>query len=1510
MFMKKITYFLLFLVIYCWQGNAQTPCTPVMAPFLEDFSSSSTPACWTESGDSSWEYSLNTPAYAAANLSDHTLGGGTNYLVMDGSDNGDGDISTITSPFVNVSGLTTPALRFYVFSDNVDDSAINILDVEFYDGSSWNTVLNQTTLLGSNWEEFLFDLSTYTITGDVQIRFTVTGNANGGFTYYNDIVIDDVSLIELPTCLKPASVQNTATTTSTADFSWGTEATATTGYNWIVMNVGDSPITGTPVDSGSVTTGTTTAQATGLTAGTNYDFYVQSDCGGGDLSDWSNVANFATNCGALTVSVCQNFDTTPVGSTSNPSLPNCWNFIDSGTGYGYTRAFTPHSGANSFYMYNSSDATGDYILVTPEIINVTDGTNRVNFWVDGTTSQELIVGTMTDPTDAMTFTSIQTITLATSSYENYTINIPVGTDSYVAFKHGQTGTFDAYYLDDICVEAIPSCFVPSNVQNLAVTDVTGDFSWDSESTATVGYNWVVMANGDDPTVDAPVTSGSVTTGTTTVQVTGLTAQTDYDFYVQSDCGVTNGLSNWSMKVDFQTSCAPLIAPFTENFDSGSIPACWSQDSNNDWEFDGTISWNTSGCSNTPADHTTGSGEFAAVDFTNTAPGTSVILEMPLIDVSSLTVPILRFYMFFCSTGYTPPNEMFVEAFDGTVWNQIALIDTGSASWEEFNYDLSTFTNGNLMQIRFRVEESTSSSSFYGDMAIDDVSIIEQPTCLKPSNVQNTTVSDITADFSWDAEPNATVGYNWAVMADGDDPTVDTPITSGSVATGTTTAQATGLTADTDYDFYVQTDCGVTDGLSVWSSVVNFTTNCTAFSIPFCENFDSTPTGTTTNPSTPNCWNFVDSGSGYGYTRAFTPNSGPNSFYIYNGSDSTGDYILVSPPISNVSDGNNRVNFWVDGVSGQDLIVGTMSNPTDASTFTAIQTVTLATSVYEEYTINIPVGTDNFIAFKHGQTGTFDSYYLDDICIEAKPSCESPSNLLVTNLGDTTADFSWDAVANASSGYNWAVMADGDDPTVDTPVDSGSVAAGTTTAQATGLTSETDYDFYVQADCGTTDGLSVWEGPINITTLCAAYIVTPTNPFEEDFTAASTPTCWSESGDTSWEYSTSTPAYAAAGLADHTSGGGTLYAVMDGSDNGDGETSTLTTQLMDISALTSPALTFYVFSDNTNDAAINILDVEFYDGSNWNTVLNQTALLGANWVEFNFDLTSYTITGNVQVRFTVTGNSNGGSTFHNDIVIDDVSVYEFSCATPTNVMVSNITTTSADFNWTASADETNGYEYIVMLDGDTPGVDPEVTTGTVNTGVTMVTIGSLSPGVDYDFYVRTICSLSGPWSPVADFTTALPPCDLPTGITNTLVTFTTADFSWTASADETNGYIWLIMADGDDPLIDTPLFNGTVGTGVTTLTVNGLTPATAYDFYIQTDCGGGTVSILSNKVDFMTDNFPCTPPASVSNNAITGTTAKLTWQTNGLETGGYNWVLMADGDDPTTDTPLFNGSVGT
>ncbi|HZH70703.1 MAG TPA: GEVED domain-containing protein, partial [Flavobacteriaceae bacterium] len=71
-----------------------------------------------------------------------------------------------------------------------------------------------------------------------------------------------------------------------------------------------------------------------------------------------------------------------------------------------------------------------------------------------------------------------------------------------------------------------------------------------------------------------------------------------------------------------------------------------------------------------------------------------------------------------------------------------------------------------------------------------------------------------------------------------------------------------------------------------------------------------------------------------------------------------------------------------------------------------------------------------------------------------------------------------------------------------------------------------------------------------------------------------------------------------------------------------------------------------------------------------------------------------------------------------------------------------------------------------------------------------------------------------WGETHDYTVhiinPLPTCSAPMNLTLNNVTETTAEFSWDASPDESNGYSWVLMNMGDNPETDTPVDQGTVG----------------------------------------------------------------------------------------------------
>ncbi|GEM_PF-3540745 len=256
--------------------------------------------------------------------------------------------------------------------------------------------------------------------------------------------------------------------------------------------------------------------------------------------------------------------------------------------------------------------------------------------------------------------------------------------------------------------------------------------------------------------------------------------------------------------------------------------------------------------------------------------------------------------------------------------------------------------------------------------------------------------------------------------------------------------------------------------------------------------------------------------------------------------------------------------------------------------------------------------------------------------------------------------------------------------------------------------------------------------------------------------------------------------------------------------------------------------------------------------------------------------------------------------------------DISCAAPTALTVDNVTENTVTFSWTASPDETDGYDWALFAEGANIDTDTPITTGSVGTGMLNATVEGLDPETAYDIYVQTKCTseTSSDWEGPQTFTTETIPCAAPTALTVDTITENSVTFSWTASPDETDGYDWAVFAEGANIDTDTPIATGSVGTGMLNATVEGLDPETAYDIYVQTKCTSETSSDWEGPQTFTTETIPCAAPTALTVDTITENSVTFSWTASPDETDGYDWAVFAEGANIDTDTPIATGSVGT
>ena len=491
--------------------------------------------CWTNSNSSA--------AWAIGQGDDYGPGSvteGANSVFFNDYDYSTGSTGDLMSPDFDFGALTTARVSF----DYWDSSGDDVVEVLVDDGSG-PVVVFTTEDAVSTWTNIYVDLPQYA-TQTVKIGFR--GTSVFGTTNPH---IDNFMISEAPSCLAPLALSAASITATSAEISWTAGGTET-DYEYVVQAAG----TGEPTAAGTAVNGATTVSASGLVANTDYEVYVRSNCGS-EFSSWAGPVSFTTACSAVS-DFSENFD-----SVTTPNLPNCWSSIlDVSSSYASvgTSTAADSSSPNGVSLYNSSSTSGDIILVSPELSNLAGGTHRLKLDASNSSStQDLEIGTLSDPTDGSTFTLIETVDLSATFLE-YTIDFSTysGNDNYIGFRRILSSTYTYVYLDNIVWEEIPSCVEPTAVSAASITATSAEISWTSDDSS---FNVEVV----------DVTAGGTATGTATnsgvtspYSLSGLDSNTEYEVYVQTDCGAGD-TSAWEGPVSFTTEPAPIVPNYTNDF---------------------------------------------------------------------------------------------------------------------------------------------------------------------------------------------------------------------------------------------------------------------------------------------------------------------------------------------------------------------------------------------------------------------------------------------------------------------------------------------------------------------------------------------------------------------------------------------------------------------------------------------------------------------------------------------------------------------------------------------------------------------------------------------------------------------------------------------------------------------------------------------------------------------------------------------------------------------------------
>ena len=275
---------------------------------------------------------------------------------------------------------------------------------------------------------------------------------------------------------------------------------------------------------------------------TGYAFGVIADCGGGEVSRAVSIT-LRTPCGLVGLPYTMGFEPIEIDNQNTSyNMPYCWARYNNSNG---SSNYYPYANTGSYartgtgylqvYSYTTS-AYGDTVMAIMPQIDVTNfpmNNNQLNFFArTGSSTQNILVevGTMTDPDDPNTFVVDQVVTVSGDEYAEYEALLGVnGNGAYPAIRMFKQATTTTFYGDDFTIDVRPTCLRPSNLTTER-TSSTLSFSWSDAANTGATYS-LTLIQGTDTTY--------VTTPDTFYTFNNLPANTAYSLELRALCSATD-----------------------------------------------------------------------------------------------------------------------------------------------------------------------------------------------------------------------------------------------------------------------------------------------------------------------------------------------------------------------------------------------------------------------------------------------------------------------------------------------------------------------------------------------------------------------------------------------------------------------------------------------------------------------------------------------------------------------------------------------------------------------------------------------------------------------------------------------------------------------------------------------------------------------------------------------------------------------------------------------------------
>src|SRR5690606_11603060 len=771
----------------------------------------------------------------------------------------------------------------------------------------------------------------------------------------------------------------------------------------------------------------------------------------------------------------ENFDTYGTGTTA---FPPCWErpIIYSGFPSIVAVSLAGLTSAPNSLRFQSQPTDPTYAISPAFAEDLHNLRVKFNLRREGANSGTMDIGVMSDPTDFSTFEVVYTINPTDNVFHPYVFNLDTtllsGGDNYIAFRHNSVLNNWYYWVDDFTVELLPPCPEPSLLTANNIDHNSAELGWLSSGTD-FDIKW--GATGFDVETEGELVTDFANGGT----LTGLAPLTTYQFYVRQNCGY-DGNSVWAGPISFTTACGILTPPTaTQNFTgfTGAAPAtlqCWSEATGTlDNPLTGTTSTWANQVYNTNINSSHPNGTAAYI---NLYGADNEWLITPAVDLGDGSIPYQMEYDVSITpwTGVGPLTDM------GEKSVQVVISTDGGATWSSGNV-LHTYDNNDIPAggredaivltgytgiVKFAFYAHSTTTTIDTRFYIDNWRVVPVPTCPKPTFLGVSNITYESAELTWTSDGSLfDIEYGLAGFTPTGEP-------STGLAGVSHPYTLTGLTPETNYQYYVRQDCG-DDDLSVWAGPYSFFTG-------YCL---ATSTGTGNR--------ITGFATTDGYTNIDNLNNGTSSGYnnysnmvVTQSEGNTFNYTITVPA-------NTVVDIWID--IDHNLIfdpVGELLAIHDALTTTYNGSFTIPMGLpLGDYRLRLRSRSNTAASNPCGSlaNGETEDYTLTII---ETPNCLPPTGIGADNITYDSAELFWTLVDGTSFDIEFGEA--GFEPTGEPSPDLTEVSNPFT---LTGLTPLTNYEYYVRHNCGGIDGESIWVGPFGFKTECLPPTITGTTAGE-------------------------------------------------------------------------------------------------------------------------------------------------------------------------------------------------------------------------------------------------------------------------------------------------------------------------------------------------------------------------------------------------------------------------------